>query len=144
MIEEVYEYLINYGFGHDELKKFEKANEDLYFAGLKIVESNIEFLESKGIEKHEIVNIIRTNPFMLTCGSKKKKMLDEIYKRIFTSEEIIDLIIRYPSFFTVNPLELNETIEYLNSKKIDLKSFINSNPEILSFDENEIKKFTEQ
>ena len=141
MIEEIYDFLINYGFKNDELNNFQRLNEDLYFANLGIVKTNIEFLENKGIEKNEIISIIQKNPFMLTCGSKKKKMLEEIYNSIFTSEEIKELIIQYPSAYTVNPLELQEVIDYINSKKIDLKDYINNNPKILSFDLDEIKNY---
>ncbi len=144
MIEEIYDYLVNYGFIHEELKKFERKNEDLYFANLEIIESNIEFLKSKGIEKNEIMNIMRKNPFMLTCGSKKKKMLEDIYNSIFTFEEIKELIIKYPSAYTVNPLELKEVIDYANSKNVNFKDCINKNPKVLSFDLSEMEKFIER
>ena len=141
MIEEIYEFLINYGLKNDELNNFQRLNEDLYFANLDIVKTNIEFLENKGIEKNEIISIIQKNPFMLTCGSKKEKMLEEIYNSIFTSEEIKELIIQYPSAYTVNPVELQEVIDYINSKKIDLKNFINNNPQVLSYDLDELKNY---
>ena len=141
MIEEIYDFLINYGFKNDELNNFQRLNEDLYFANLGIVKTNIEFLENKGLEKNKIINNIQKNPFMLTCGSKKKQMLEEIYNSIFTLEEIKALIIQYPSLYTVNPLELQEVIDYINSKKVNLKDYINNNPKILSFDLDEIKNY---
>ena len=37
MKDEIYEYLINYGFNKDNLNKIEKENEDIYFISLNKV-----------------------------------------------------------------------------------------------------------
>ena len=140
MNEEIYEYLNNYGFTSEELLSFNKENEKLYFASLKNVTDNIEFLKSKGLNQKEIVDIIRKDPYMLTVSTKKKEVLDEIYKEIFYDEEIKETIIKYPDMYIVSTVELRDVINYIKSKNLNLKEIINSDLNILSFDLEDIKK----
>lgn len=140
MNEEIYEYLNNYGFTSEELLAFNKENEKLYFASLKNVTDNIEFLKSKGLNQKEIVDIIRKDPYMLTVSTKKKEVLDEIYKEIFYDEEIKETIIKYPDMYIVSTVELRDVINYIKSKNLNLKEIINSDLNILSFDLEDIKK----
>jgi len=134
MSEEIYEYLINYGFLPGELKKFTKENDKLYFANLKNIISNIEFLEKKGLNKEEVIETIRKNTFMLTTGTKKKELLDEIYKEFFNDTEIKKIIIDYPDMYIINPLVLKEIVNYIKSKKLNPKEVIKNNLNILSAD----------
>lgn len=139
MNEEIYEYLNNYGFTSEELKAFNKENEKLYFANLKNVKDNIEFLEAKGLKQNEIIEVIRKDSFMLTVSTKKKEVLNEIYKEIFRDNEIKETIIKYPDMYIVSPVELRDVINYIKSKNLNPREIIINDLNVLSFDLEEIK-----
>lgn len=139
MNEEIYEYLNNYGFTSEELKAFNKENEKLYFANLKNVKDNIEFLEAKGLKQNEIIEVIRKDSFMLTVSTKKKEVLNEIYKEIFRNNEIKETIIKYPDMYIVSPVELRDVINYIKSKNLNPREIIINDLNVLSFDLEEIK-----
>ena len=139
MNEEIYEYLNNYGFTPEELLAFNKENEKLYFASLKNVTDNIEFLESKGLNQKEIIEVIRKDSFMLTVSTKKKELLDGIYKEIFNDDEIKKTIIKYPDMYIVSPVELEEVINYIKSKNLNPREIIISDLNVLSFNLEDAK-----
>ena len=139
MNEEIYEYLNNYGFTSEELLAFNKENEKLYFASLKNVTDNIEFLEFKGLNQKEIIEVIKKDTFMLTASTKKKKLLDEIYKEIFKDDEIKETIIKYPDMYIVSPVELQEVINYIKSKNLNPREIIISDLNVLSFNLEDVK-----
>jgi hypothetical protein len=138
---EIYEYLINYGFKKDDLDNIKKNNEKIYFASLKNIEDNILFLQNKELEKNEIIKLVKKNPYILTAGTQKKQMLDEIYSKIFNKEEIKEYIKKYPDMYIVNPIELKETIEYIKKLNLNIKDIINENINILSIDLDEISEY---
>ena len=139
MNEEIYEYLNNFGFTSEELTAFNKENEKLYFASLKNVTDNIEFLEAKGLNQKEIIEVIKKDTFMLTASTKKKKLLDEIYKEIFKNDEIKETIIKYPDMYIVSPVELQEVINYIKSKNLNPREIIISDLNVLSFNLEDVK-----
>ena len=55
MKNEIYEYLITYGFNKENLKKIEEENEDIYFVSLDKVKENIDFFTNKGLNNYEII-----------------------------------------------------------------------------------------
>ena len=63
MLDEVYEYLSNFGFSNELLDKIEDENELIFYANENNVKSNIEFLANKGLTKEDLdyVSIITTN-----------------------------------------------------------------------------------
>lgn len=141
MREDIYDYLINYGFTEEDLSRIKEENDKVYFAILKNITDNIEFLENKGLEKNEVIQVVRKNPYIITAGTRKKQLLDELYNSIFNKDEIKELIIKYPYIYIVNPIELKEVIDYLNNVKLNLKDIINENIDVLSFDLENIKKY---
>lgn len=141
MREDIYDYLINYGFTEEDLSRIKEENDKVYFAILKNITDNIEFLENKGLEKNEVIQVVRKNPYIITAGTRKKQLLDELYNSIFNKGEIKELIIKYPYIYIVNPIELKEVIDYLNNVKLNLKDIINENIDVLSFDLENIKKY---
>jgi len=134
MKEDVFEYLIDYGFNKQELEDFLKVNDKLFFANIDNIKNNINFFKDKELTQEEIINIIKKECFLLTISSKKKELLDNIYNNIFNKDELKQLIIIYPSSYVVNPLELEEIINYINTKGYNLKNSIIKNPDILSYD----------
>ena len=134
MKEEVFEYLIDYGFNKQDLEEFLKINDKLFFANLDNIKNNINFFKDKELNQDEIINIIKKECFLLTISNKKKELLDNIYNNIFNKEELKKLIITYPTSYIVNPLELEEIINYINNKGYNIKNTIINNPDILSYD----------
>ena len=79
MKDEIYEYLINYGFSKENIDKLEELNEDMYFVSLDKVKENLNFFTGKGLNNKEIISLANINPFILTLSSKRKNAFDEIY-----------------------------------------------------------------
>lgn len=138
MKDEVYEYLINYGFNKDNLDRFEELNEDMYFVSLDKVKENINFFEGKGLNNKEIISLANNNPFILTLSSKRKNAFDEIYinKLNLSNEQIKYLVNNNSNIYTCSPLEFDKIINYLNYDKkfsIDnIKQIILNNPNIIN------------
>lgn len=136
MKNEIYEYLINYGFGKEILDRFEKLNEDMYFVSLDKVKENINFFASKGLNNKEIIGLANINPFILTLSSKRKKAFDEIYvnKLNLSSDQIKYLLNNNSNIYTCSPLEFDKIIDYLNKHySIDnIKQIILNNPNIIN------------
>ena len=142
MKNEIYEYLINYGFGKEILDRFEKLNEDMYFVSLDKVKENINFFASKGLNNKEIIGLANINPFILTLSSKRKKAFDEIYvnKLNLSSDQIKYLLNNNSNIYTCSPLEFDKIIDYLNKHySIDnIKQIILNNPNIINKQIDEI------
>ena len=138
MKNEIYEYLINYGFSKENLDRFEELNEDMYFVSLDKVEENINFFAGKGLNNKEIISLANINPFILTLSSKRKNAFDEIYinKLNLSNEQIKYLVNNNSNIYTCSPLEFDKIINYLNYDKnysIDnIKKIILNNPNIIN------------
>lgn len=138
MKNEIYEYLINYGFNKDNLNRFEEENENVYFVSLNKVKENIKFFTNKGLNNKEIINLVNINPFILTLSSKRKNAFDDIYisKLNLSNEEIKYLLDINNSIYTCSPIELDTIINYLNKDKnysVDnIKKILLSNPNIIN------------
>lgn len=138
MKDEIYEYLMNYGFNKENLDRFEDLNEDIYFVSLDKVKENINFFTNKRLNKNEIISLANINPFILTLSSKRKNAFEEIYinKLNLSNEEIKNLLNINNNIYTCSPLELDKIINYLNKNKnysIDnIKKIILTNPNIIN------------
>ena len=136
MKDEIYEYLINYGFSKENIDKLEELNEDMYFVSLDKVKENLNFFTGKGLNNKEIINLANLNPFVLTLSSKRKNAFDEIYinKLKLSNEEIKYLLNVNDSIYTCSPLELENIINYLNKNYSFnfIKQIILNNPNIIN------------
>ena len=108
MPEEVYNYLTEYGFSNEELDNFEEENDKMFFVSTDIVKNNISFLEGLGLNKENIINILRINPFMITVGNNRITALNKIYYEVlgFTDNDIKSLILNNPDLYIASPIEL--------------------------------------
>ena len=142
MLDEIFDYLKEFGFTSNELWKFEKENSELFFVKLKDVKDNIDFLLNKKLKKEEIIEIIRNNPFMLTAAKNRREYYDNIYLNILklTDNELIKLIKDNNDAYTASPIELENIINYLLSNNKEPKNIILSNPKIISMKLDELKK----
>lgn len=138
MKNEIYEYLINYGFSKENLDRFEELNEDMYFVSLNKVKENIDFFAGKGLNNNEIISFANINPFILTLSSKRKNAFDELYinKLNLSNEQIKYLLNINSNIYTCSPLELEKIINYLNKDKNysinNIKQIILNNPNIIN------------
>ena len=138
MKNEIYEYLINYGFSKENLNGFEELNEDMYFVSLNKVKENIDFFTGKGLNNKEIISLANINPFILTLSSKRKNAFDELYinKLNLSNEQIKYLLNINSNIYTCSPLELEKIINYLNKDKNysinNIKQIILNNPNIIN------------
>ena len=145
MPEEVYNYLIEYGFSNEELDNFEEENDKMFFVSTDIVKNNISFLEGLGLNKEDIINILRINPFMITVGNNRITALNKIYYEVLglNNDDIKSLILKNADLYTASPIELEKNINYLKDKKcsIDMiKKFILDNPKVVNAYLDEFKK----
>lgn len=145
MPEEVYNYLIEYGFSNEELDNFQEENEKIFFTSIDIVKNNISFLEGIKLNKEDIINILRINPFMITVGNDRIVALNKIYYEVlgFTDNDIKSLILNNPDLYIASPIELEKNINYLKDKKCNIdmiKKFIMDNPKVVNAYLDEFKK----
>ena len=145
MPEEVYNYLTEYGFSNEELDNFQEENEKMFFTSIDIVKNNISFLEGLGLNKEDIINVFRLNPFMITVGNNRITALNKIYYEVlgFTSDDIKSLILKNADLYTASPIELEKNINYLKDKKCNIdmiKKFIMDNPKVVNAYLDEFKK----
>ena len=145
MPEEVYNYLTEYGFSNEELDNFQEENDKMFFASIDIVKNNISFLEGLGLNKEDIINVFRLNPFMITVGNNRITALNKIYYEVlgFTSDDIKSLILKNADLYTASPIELEKNINYLKDKKCNIdmiKKFIMDNPKVVNAYLDEFKK----
>lgn len=145
MLESVYYYLKEFGFNDKEIDFFEDENEDMFSTNNIEIEKNINFLFDKGLEKEEVLDVIRRNPDMLTVKNNRL----EAYDKIFNNELDMDndmikkLIISYPDTYVESPIDLQNIINYLEEKKYDkeyIRNLIIDNPKIISMDLSEFEK----
>lgn len=145
MIEEVYNYLREYGFTKEEVYSFEEENEKMFFTNLTEVNKNIDFLMNKGLNKEEVMNIFRNNPFMITVKNNRLEALDKIYleELSFSTNELKKLTKDNPSTYTESPIELQRIIDYLKTQGYAIeiiKNFILKNCNVISMTLDEFIK----
>ena len=144
MREEVYNFLREYGFTREEVNYFEDENEDMYFTNLIEVNQNIDFLINKGLNKEEIMQVFKVDPFMITVKNNRLEMLDKIYLEDLNlnKDELKELIINNPDTYIASPIELNKCIEYLKEHNCTIeiiKTFLINNPQLVCMSLDEFK-----
>ncbi len=145
MPEEVYNYLTEYGFSNEELDNFQEENEKMFFTSIDVVKNNISFLEGLGLNKEDIINVLRINPFMITVGNNRITALNKIYYEVlgFNNWDIKSLILKNADLYVASPIELEKNINYLKDKKCNIdmiKKFIMNNPKVVNAYLDEFKK----
>ena len=142
MIEEVYDFLREYGFTKEEVNYFEDENDDMYFTNMIEVNKNIDFLINKGLNKEEIMQVFRADPFMITVKNNRLDALDKIYieNLRLNKDELKQLIIDNPDAYIVSVSELNKNIDYLKEHNYSIeviKKFFITNPKLISMSNKE-------
>ena len=145
MLEEVYNYLHDFGFTSIDLDRIEKENNELFFSSISEVRKNIYFLKENYLEDTDIIDLIRKNPYILTERTNRIEALDEIYKGvlIIDYESMIKLIKSNPETYTASPVELQKIIDFLKNKKCTIDTIRNlfiKNPKIISMNFADFEK----
>lgn len=145
MREEVYDYLYDYGFNSKDLDNMLDTNEELFFTNLIDVKKHISFLEEKGLESKDIINVINNNPFMLTDREVRFNKLDNIYynELEMDAKSLKGLIINNPRTYSINPAKLREIIDYmmeLGYSKKEIREFLLVNYNVIEMDLESFKK----
>lgn len=135
MYENVYSYLREYGFTKEEFNYFKDENEEIFFTNVEEITKNINFLINKGLNKEEVMNLIRKDPFMLTTKNNRLDALDKIYleELKLNKEELKQLIINNPDTYIESPIEIQKIIDYLKKSKSieEIKQIIINNPKFI-------------
>ena len=142
MREEVYEFFKEYGFTRDEIHYFQDENEKMFFTNLIEVNKNIDFLKNKGLNKEEIMQVFRVDPYMITVKNNRLDALDKIYLEDLklSKEELKNLIINNPDTYIVSVSELTKNINYLKEHNCTIetiKNFFITNPQLVSISPDE-------
>ena len=145
MIDEIYNFLKEYGFSEIEIKSFYEKNEKMYFTNLVELDKNIKFFVDMGLSNLELLDVIRKNPFMLTVKNNRLDAFNKIYfdELGYDKNIVKDLIIKNVDTYTCSPIELNKNIEYLKDNRCSLdtiKDFIINNSFVISLTLDEFKK----
>ena len=109
----------------------------MFFTSVSEVRKNITFLEEKYLEQEDIINIINSNPFMLTEKTNRLEALDGIYGNELNIdyESMIKLIKNNPETYTVSPVELQKIIDYMKMNGYNtevIREFILKNHKVIS------------
>ena len=141
MLDEIFDYLLEFGFTKEELRRFEDENSEMFEVDLKVVKDNIEFLFNKKLTKEEIIEVIKNDPFMLTDKKNRRDYYDKLYIDVLklTDEEIKSLIKSNNDVYSASPVELEKIINYLSGKNKDVKKMILSYPKIITMRLDDIK-----
>ena len=147
MREEVYDYLSNYGFTNEEIDFFEDENENMFFTNNVEVEKNINFLINKGLNKEEVMNVFRKNPYMITAKNNKLEAFDNIFYNVLNLDNntLEDIILKEPLAYSSSPVEFQKIIYYLkeNNWSLDnIKKLVIDNPKVICLYLNEFKNST--
>ena len=142
MREEVYEFFKEYGFTRDEIHYFQDENEKMFFTNLIEVNKNIDFLKDKGLNKEEIMQVFKVDPYMITVKNNRLDALDKIYLEDLklSKEELKQLIISNPDTYIVSVSELTKNINYLKEHDCSIetiKNFFITNPQLVSISPEE-------
>lgn len=136
MMEEVYQYLHDYGFSAIELDRIEDKNDNMFFTDVKEVRKNLTFLEEKYLEVEDIMELINDNPFMLTEKNNRLEAIDDIYCELGIDYESLKKILKNNSrAYTLSPIELNKIIKYLKDRNCSIRyirDLFIKNPKILN------------
>ena len=139
MREEIYDYLRQYGFSKEELGSIKERNEKIYFAFIDDITVNIEFLENLKFSRVEIISLVNTNPFFLTCSTNRRNAFNKIYEDNlgYSKEEIKRMLLINPYMYILSPIDINILIKDLlkTYKKEELKDIILNNPDLLNGNE---------
>ena len=145
MREEIYDFLVDYGFSIDNVEYFQDENEKTFFTNINEVKKNINFLENKGLSKEEVISIFIKNPYMLTVKDNKLNYLDNIYieKLKIHNESLKKLILDNQYTYIESTIEIEKIINYLKENKCSeevIKKFILENPLVISMKLDKVKE----
>ncbi len=145
MLDEVYDYLHDYGFTAIDLDKIEKKNDEIFDASREDVKKITTFLEEKYLDQGEVIDVINSNPFMLTERNNRLEALDDIYcgELAIDYESLANLIKTNPMTYTASPIELQKNIDYLIEKGYNIstiRKFILDNSQVINMKSDDFVK----
>lgn len=137
MQEEVHDYFIEYGFTNSEIDRIESNNDAIFSITIDEIIDRMMYLESKQIDKQDIIRIININPNILSVSDNEFSTIDDLFidELNFNLTELSYLIINNPYLYNVGLKKIKQIINILYSKNIDerdIKSVILKNPRFIS------------
>jgi len=121
MLEEVHDYLIEYGFAENEISTIENNNDDVFLITPEELIHRIMDLDSKEIDKSTIIKIINNNPNILSVSNSEISEIDDLFieELKFDLSELSQLIIKKPTLYNIGLENIRKVINILYSKGID-------------------------
>lgn len=137
MLEEVHDYLIEYGFSENDIKAIENNNDDIFLISLEELTDHMMYLDSKEIEKNIIIKIINDNPSILNISSSEISEIDDLFidELKFDLSELSQLIIKKPSLYNIGLEKIRKIVNIMYAKGIDendIKTILLNNIDMLS------------
>ena len=145
MLDEVYDYLHDYGFTAIDLDEIENKNDEIFDASRKDVKKITTFLEEKDLRPDDVIEVINSNPFMLTERNNRLEELDYIYcgELAIDTTALANLIKTNPRTYTASPIELQKNIDYLIEKGYNIstiRKFILDNSQVINMKSDDFVK----
>ena len=138
MIDEVWDYLRDYGFTKEELNSFEKQNPKMFEVDLQTIKNNLLMLENFNLTQREVLTLVRKNFYMLTVTKNKVDYLNEIYliRLGYDDKEMRRLLLTHPDAYIDNPEKVEQVLDFLETKepKAKIKKIILEKPELLDYE----------
>lgn len=137
MLEEVHDYLKEYGFSENDIKAIEKNNDDIFFISLEELIDRMMYLDSKEIEKNVIIKIINDNPAILNVSGSEISEIDDLFidELKFDLFELSQLIVKKPTLYNIGLEKIRKIINILYAKGIDendIKTILLNNIDMFS------------
>ncbi|MBE6155117.1 MAG: hypothetical protein E7163_06095, partial [Firmicutes bacterium] len=138
-------YLRELNLTDEEIKYIEQNNQFIYQTSKEHTKLVLDKLREKGITEIELKNLLVKNIYLVTETLDRINKLDNIYINYlnFSNEEIKYLLITNANTYSVSPIELKNIIDYLTNTGYSIeiiKKFILSNPQVISFTLEELKR----
>lgn len=136
MDQNIYNYLIEYGFNKSDIENIKNKNSNYYFFNYNNIMKVLEYLEYFGFDESEIISIIISNPFILDVGVDRLKELKNIMFNHFkiSNNEMISLINKNANIYTINLSELENKLNtriFNNLKSKEAIKLLLNSPKLL-------------
>ena len=128
MLEEVHDYLTEYGFNENNISAIENSNDNIFLITLEELLDRMIYLDSKEIDKKQIIKIINDNPTILSVSSSEFSEIDDLFieELKFNLSELSQLIIKKPNLYNIGLERIKKNNQYFIFKRYRRKWYKNN------------------
>lgn len=143
MDQDIYNYLIEYGFNKSDIESIKNKNNNYYFFNYDNIIKVLEYLEYFGFDKDEVISIINNNPFILDSTVENLQEIKDIFfsHLKMSNNEMICLLNNNPNIYTIHPDELENKLDtkiFNNLTSEEVIKLLLSSSKLLELDVNSL------